>query len=927
MSKPFLLIDGSAYLYQAFYATSALNLTNAQGEPTGAIYGFVNMLRKVLNQYQPQKVAVVFDAKGGSFRSELYADYKATRESMPSDLQKQIDPIHAIVNAMGIQTLVIDNVEADDVIGTLAKEAEQLNYPVLIHSGDKDMAQLVSPLVSLLNTKNDALLTPDGVLEKFGVPPSKIIDFLALKGDSSDNIPGVPSIGDKSATTLLTYFEDLNDLFHRIDEIETLKNLRGAKSIKQKLIDNKDLAFLSYQLATIKTNVKLSTGFSEMDWLPLDSSALLDLFRTYNLKQHIDYVHKNTLFKVQSAQVGTVKKSSESTIDFNLKTEKNYISITTQSQLDDLINTLKQSNLISFITITDSLNALNCNLIGLSFAIKKQEAFYIPLDHRYDNCSFQLDLTSTLALLKPIFEDANKAKIGHNVKFDSHVLSQYDIHIKNIDFDLQLESYLLNSQNRHDLDTLAERYLQKSLLPYDDLFTEITDKKLKKEATIEQISIEKVTFYAAERADFILQIHHQLIHELESIPKLFKLFTEIEMPLSHILGLMEKVGVLLNQDKLKQYSLELEKKLNKLEVKIHQLAGKEININSPKQLQVVLFDEMQLPVIKKTPKGIPSTNEEVLLELAKKYELPKLIIDYRGAAKLKNTYTDTLPLMVSPKDHRIHTNYNQIGTITGRLSSNDPNLQNIPIKNEEGRKIREAFVARPGYSMVSADYSQIELRIMAHLSQDPNLIQAFHEDKDIHRVTASEILNKAEKDVTQEERRRAKAVNFGLIYGMSAFGLAKQIDISQNEAQFYIDRYFDRYPAVLNYMDTMKKIAHEQGFVETLSGRRLYLPKIHSKNKIEQKAAERAAINAPMQGTAADIIKNAMIHIFNWINTQEKDSIFLLMQVHDELVFEVKTTLLDDKVNEIKKIMENCYQLIVPLKVEIGSGSNWNDAH
>lgn len=928
MSKLLLLVDGSAYLYQAFYATSASNLTNAQGEPTGAIYGFVNMLRKVLNQYQPDKVAVVFDAKGGSFRSEMYADYKATRDSMPSDLQKQIDPIHEIVKAMGIQTLIIDNVEADDVIGTLAKEAEKQDYPVLIHSGDKDMAQLVSSKIHLLTTR-DVLLTSKEVNEKFGVPPCKIIDFLALKGDASDNIPGVPSIGDKSATVLLNHFDHLNDLYLRIDEIDTLK-LRGAKSIKQKLIDHEDLARLSYTLATIKTDVDLPLSLSDLDWSNIDAPALLALFQTYHLKQYSDAILQNKLFKSSKPTQYFIEKQDEpveNEVDANKNQEKKYHSITKESQLDELILKLKQAPLIAFDTETDSIDALNCHLVGISFSIAPHEAFYIPLGHHYENCPKQLDLNITLTKLKPILEDQKIPKVGQNCKFDSHVLAQYEIKVANIAFDTMLESYLINSQDRHDLDSLAEHYLNYKTIPFDDLFNDIEDKKLKKQATIADISIEKASFYACEDADITLQLHHKLINRLQKTPKLLHLLSDLEMPISQILTEMETTGVQIDEKELKHYSIELEAKLQDLEVKICELAQKKININSPKQLQTVLYEEMNLPILKKTPKGDPSTNEEVLLELAKYYELPKLILDYRGAFKLKTTYTDKLPLMRSSKDHRIHTNYNQIGTITGRLSSNDPNLQNIPVKNEDGRKIREAFVARPGYLIVSADYSQIELRIMAHLSKDPNLLTAFHENKDIHSVTAAEILNKAEHEITQEERRRAKAVNFGLIYGMSAFGLAKQIDIPRKEAQFYIDRYFERYPAVLNYMDSMRELAHQQGYVETLLGRRLYLSKINSKSEKERKSAERAAINAPMQGTAADIIKCAMIDISKLIKDQKEAEIILLMQVHDELVFEVKKDCLDEMLTKIKSTMEQCFKLEVPLKVEIGSGSNWSQSH
>ncbi|OCF92967.1 DNA polymerase I [Gilliamella sp. wkB7] len=922
-NTPIILIDGSSYLYRAFFACPPL--TNAKGEPTGAIFGVINMIRSLINQYNPTHIAVVFDAKGGSFRNEIYSEYKATREAMPENLRPQIEPIHTILKAMGLPLLCIEGVEADDVIGTLARQAERENLDVLISTGDKDMAQLVSDKITLINTMNNAVLDPKGVMDKFGVPPEKIIDYLALRGDSSDNIPGVPGVGEKTAQGLLTEFTSVKDIYARLDDIEKL-SIRGAKSLKQKLIDNQNEAELSYLLATIKTDVKLDFTNEQLLITDIDVNKLVELFAYYGFHRWQKELIAGTFLKQQKN--GIVGESLSLLADHQQhsvtaqKKETDYQCILTHEQLDDWVIKLTNSKQFAFDTETDNVDHVHAKLVGISLSVEPYQAAYIPLAHQYLGVPEQLPLTEVLAKLKPVLENPEIKKIAQNAKFDYSILANYGIKVCGIAFDTMLESYVLNSTERHDMDSMANRYLNHKTITYDEL-TKVDKKKV----TIDAIEVEKTTQYAAEDADITLQLHEKLWPELEKDQKLTKLFTDIEMPLAIVLAEMERTGVLVDAKQLNDYSIELAKQLIEIEAQLQSLAGEKFNPASPKQIQAILFDKHNLPVLKKTPKGDPSTSEEVLSELANEYELPRMILFYRGLAKLKNTYTDKLPLMISPIDQRIHTNYNQIGTITGRLSSNDPNLQNIPVRNEEGRRIRQAFIAPKGCKIISADYSQIELRIMAHLSQDKSLLNAFAHDKDIHRVTAGEILGKAESEVTNEERRRAKAVNFGLIYGMSAFGLSKQINIPRKEAQFYIDRYFERYPGVQQYMEQTRQLAAEQGYVETLSGRRLYLPKIRSTNGIEKRGAERAAINAPMQGTAADIIKTAMIKMSEWIKNQSADNIKMVMQVHDELVFEVKDAFVEQYCTEIKKIMENCYQLSVPLKVDVGIGNNWDEAH
>ena len=921
-NTPIILIDGSSYLYRAFFACPPL--TNAKGEPTGAIFGVINMIRSLINQYNPTHIAVVFDAKGGSFRNEIYSEYKATREAMPENLRPQIEPIHTILKAMGLPLLCIEGVEADDVIGTLARQAERENLDVLISTGDKDMAQLVSDKITLINTMNNAVLDPKGVMDKFGVPPEKIIDYLALRGDSSDNIPGVPGVGEKTAQSLLTEFTSVKDIYARLDDIEKL-SIRGAKSLKQKLIDNQNEAKLSYLLATIKTDVKLDFTNEQLLITDIDVNKLVELFAYYGFHRWQKELIAGTFLKQQKNGIAGESLSLLADQQHSVtaqKKETDYQCILTHEQLDDWVIKLTNSKQFAFDTETDNVDHVHAKLVGISLSVEPYQAAYIPLAHQYLGVPEQLPLTEVLAKLKPVLENPEIKKIAQNAKFDYSILANYGIKVSGIAFDTMLESYVLNSTERHDMDSMANRYLNHKTITYDEL-TKVDKKKV----TIDAIEVEKTTQYAAEDADITLQLHEKLWPELEKDQKLTKLFTDIEMPLAIVLAEMERTGVLVDAKQLNDYSIELAKQLIEIEAQLQSLAGEKFNPASPKQIQAILFDKHNLPVLKKTPKGDPSTSEEVLSELANEYELPRMILFYRGLAKLKNTYTDKLPLMISPIDQRIHTNYNQIGTITGRLSSNDPNLQNIPVRNEEGRRIRQAFIAPKGCKIISADYSQIELRIMAHLSQDKSLLNAFAHDKDIHRVTAGEILGKAESEVTNEERRRAKAVNFGLIYGMSAFGLSKQINIPRKEAQFYIDRYFERYPGVQQYMEQTRQLAAEQGYVETLSGRRLYLPKIRSTNGIEKRGAERAAINAPMQGTAADIIKTAMIKMSEWIKNQSTDNIKMVMQVHDELVFEVKDAFVEQYCTEIKKIMENCYQLSVPLKVDVGIGNNWDEAH
>lgn len=929
MSAPVILIDGSSYLFRAFHALPPL--TNAEGHPTGAIYGVTNMIGKLLETYDPQCVAVVFDAKGKTFRNDLYEDYKAHRPPMPDDLRVQIEPIHQIVAAMGLPLLVVEGVEADDVIGTLAARASQAEKETLISTGDKDMAQLVNEHVTLINTMNNSFSTPETVLEKFGVRPDQIIDYLALIGDSADNIPGVPKCGPKTAAKWL-------------GEYETLENLvANAEQIKGKIGESLR-AFLpelplSKQLATIKTDCELPFALDGLKRQKPDTEKLKELFAEYGFKAWLSLLEEGKIpFSAEAAAAGKPAKAPTRSgsvaapvagLEIKpLALEVNpYETILSKSQLEAWISKLKSAEVFAFDTETDSLDAMQANLVGMSFALEtadgKIDACYLPLGHDYEGAPEQLDLQETLAQLKPILEAETPKKIGQNLKYDWHILMNYGIRVGGMAFDTMLESYVLNSTaTRHNMDALADFYLHKSTHSFEEIAG-----KGKKQKTFNQIELEQAAVYAAEDADITLQLHKNLQQYLSAQPGLVSVFEKIEMPLLPVLAQMERDGILIDKQQLADQSHELSLAIDSLQQQAYELAGEEFNLNSPKQLQEILFDKLQLPVLKKTPKGAPSTAEPVLQEMADQgLLLPALIIEYRSLAKLKSTYTDALPKQINPQTGRVHTSYQQAVASTGRLSSTDPNLQNIPVRTKEGRKIREAFITRSGYSLVAADYSQIELRIMAHLSADPGLMAAFEQGLDVHKATAAEIFNEDLDKVTADQRRSAKAVNFGLIYGMSAFGLSKQLDIERGLAQNYIDRYFARYPGVKTYMSTTKEDAKQQGFVATLLGRRLHLPEINASNGILRQAAERLAINAPMQGSAADIIKLAMIEIAAWIKTSNLD-VKMLMQVHDELVFEVKNEDLAAAIPEIKKRMEGVFELAVPLIVDIGTGENWNAAH
>ncbi|CCQ38430.1 DNA polymerase I [Yersinia enterocolitica] len=926
--NPLILVDGSSYLYRAYHAFPPL--TNSKGEPTGAMYGVLNMLRSLLLQYRPSHVAVVFDAKGKTFRDELFAEYKSHRPPMPDDLRAQIEPLHQMVKAMGLPLLVVSGVEADDVIGTLAQEAEKAGHAVLISTGDKDMAQLVTPNITLINTMNNAILGPQEVCEKYGVPPELIIDFLALMGDSSDNIPGVPGVGEKTAQALLQGLGGLDSLFSNLDKISTL-TFRGAKTMSAKLEQNKDVAYLSYKLATIKTDVELDITCDELNVSAPDDEQLHQLFSRYEFKRWLADVEagkwldgKKDRPTAQASNKAFVAPESAPVAEVTaVLSQENYQTILDEKSLSDWIERLKKAEVFAFDTETDGLDTLSSNLIGLSFAVAPGEAAYLPLAHDYLDAPAQLDRDWVLAQLKPLLEDDKALKVGQNLKFDQSMLARYGIDLRGIAFDTMLESYVLDSvAGRHDMDSLAERYLNHKTITFEEIAG-----KGKNQLTFNQIALEQAGPYAAEDADVTLQLHLVLWPKLQQSEGLKRVFQEIEMPLLPILSRIERTGVLIDQNILAAHSKELTIRLDELEKQAHELAEEPFNLASPKQLQVILYEKQKLPILKKTPGGAASTNEEVLAELALDYPLPKVILEYRGLAKLKSTYTDKLPLMINPVSGRVHTSYHQAVTATGRLSSRDPNLQNIPVRNEEGRRIRQAFIAPEGYRIMAADYSQIELRIMAHLSQDKGLLAAFAAGKDIHRATAAEVFGLSLEKVTNEQRRSAKAINFGLIYGMSAFGLARQLNIPRGEAQRYMDLYFERYPGVLEYMERTRKQAAEQGYVTTLDGRRLYLPDIHSRNATRRKAAEREAINAPMQGTAADIIKRAMIAVDAWLQQQPEPLVRVIMQVHDELVFEVHESVLESAEQKIRELMEQSMQLAVPLKVDVGVGYNWDQAH
>lgn len=927
--NPFVLVDGSSYLYRAFYAPP--HLTNSAGEPTGAVYGVVNMLQSLLKQFNPSHIVVVFDAKGKTFRDELYSEYKAQRPSMPDDLRCQIEPLHNVIKAMGLPILSIPGVEADDVIGTLSRQASAQGIATLISTGDKDMAQLVDDNTLLINTMTDSVLDIQGVNDKFGIPPELIIDYLALMGDKADNIPGVPCVGEKTALAMLQGIGSMDEIYQNLEKLAPL-GFRGSKTMAQKMQDNEEMARLSYQLATIKTDVELSEAYADFVHKEQDTDALVQLFGKLEFKRWLAaLLDGGKMVEKQSTAIATNKQATETLLTASAVDRTEYKTIYTSGQLTQWINKLEKASLFAFDTETTSLDYMQAEIVGLSFAVQSNEgskdapvieAAYLPLAHDYIDAPQQLDLNDTLQKLKPLLESTDFKKVGQNLKYDRSVLLNHGIELQGIEFDTMLESYVVDSTGKHDMDTLALKYLGHKCISFEDIAG-----KGKKQLTFNQISIKEAAPYAAEDADVTLRLHLELFERLQGCDALLNVFNKVELPLLTVLSDIERGGVEIDCALLATQSGEIGKRLLELEEQAYAEAGKPFNLSSPKQLQTILFEELNLPVLKKTPKGAPSTAEEVLQELALTYPLPKLIIEHRGLSKLKSTYTDKLPKMVNDQTGRVHTSYHQAVTVTGRLSSSDPNLQNIPIRSAEGRRIRQAFIAQPGYKIVAADYSQIELRIMAHLSQDKGLLEAFSTGRDIHKATASEVFSVALDDVTTEQRRSAKAINFGLIYGMSAFGLAKQLNIGRQEAQQYMDKYFNRYPGVLTYMEDTRALAHEKGYVETILGRRLQLPNIKSRNGMLKKAAERAAINAPMQGTAADIIKKAMIDVASWVKDKEAGSVQLLMQVHDELVFSIKESFVESYTQEIQDIMAQAAELDVPLIADAGVGDNWDEAH
>ncbi|PKQ75422.1 DNA polymerase I [Aeromonas sobria] len=918
-SNPLILVDGSSYLYRAFFASQQADLRTSTGLPSGAVRVMANMMRSLRKQYPDCHVAVVFDAKGKTFRDDIYPEYKANRPSMPEDLRSQVGPIHQMIKAMGFPFLMIEGVEADDVIGTLACQATEKQLPVLISTGDKDMAQLVSDHVTLIDTMKDLKTDREGVIEKFGVPPELIIDYLALMGDKVDNIPGMTGVGEKTALALLQGIGSIDEIAANLDKVAAL-GFRGSKAFADKFREQEEQVRLSYRLATIKTDVVLEQDLEQLLLKPVDKESLLAVYREYELRNLIKELDSGGDEGGESAGQGEAGDDSAAPV---VAIETDYRCILDEAEFDDWLAQLQAAPLFAFDTETTSLDYMEARIVGVSFAVEPGKAAYVPFGHDYLGAPVQLTEAVVLGKLKPLLEDPTRLKVGQNLKYDRNVLLNHDIDLQGIAYDTMLESYVLNSTaSRHDMDSLAKRYLGVETTSFEDIAG-----KGVKQLTFNQIELEQAAPYAAEDADITLRLHQTLWGQLEAVPGLCQVFSEIELPLLPVLARMELLGTTIDPKLLHQQSQEIELRLAELERQAHELAGQEFNLSSPKQLGEILFTKLGLPIIKKTPKGAPSTAEEVLAELAETYELPRLLMEHRGLAKLKSTYTDKLPLMIKPQTGRVHTSYHQAVAATGRLSSSDPNLQNIPVRNEQGRRIRQAFIPSAGYKLVAADYSQIELRIMAHLSGDKGLLTAFAEGKDIHKATAAEVFGVALDAVTTDMRRSAKAINFGLIYGMSAFGLAKQLGIGRAEAQKYMDLYFERYPGVLEYMERTRQQAEAQGYVETLFGRRLYLPDIKSRNAGLRKGAERAAINAPMQGTAADIIKRAMINVDSWIRGIEDESIRMLMQVHDELVFEIRAEKLEEYTAIIKEKMSAAADLHVPLLVEAGSGDNWDQAH
>ncbi|WP_205341835.1 DNA polymerase I [Denitrificimonas caeni] len=929
---PLVLVDGSSYLYRAFHALPPL-MTSA-GLPTGAVKGVLNMLRSLCKQYPDSVITVIFDAKGPTFRDELFAEYKAQRPSMPDDLRVQIEPLHQCVQALGFPFLCVEGVEADDVIGTLARSSTLAERPVVISTGDKDMAQLVNGHVTLVNTMYNTTMDSAGVVEKFGIGPELIIDYLALMGDKSDNIPGVPGVGEKTALGLLVGLGDMDAIYNSIDQVATLP-IRGAKTLGQKLLDNRDMAYLSRELATIKLDVELDLNIDEMQMQPPQDDILLELYERLQFKSWQDEIRRRSATpavapkpKAQAARSAVDDLFAEPTIDTEVAAvepeyQAAFHTLLTEDAFVDWLQRLSTATLFAFDTETTSVDAQQARLVGISFAVAEGEGAYVPIAHDYMGVPQQLDQDYVLAALRPLLEDPAIAKVCQNGKYDINVLARYGINVQGVRFDTMLESYVLNSTvTRHNMDDLALRYLNRSTIRFEDVAG-----KGAKQLTFNQISLDVAGPYAAEDAEITLCLHNRLIKELQDIPPLREVLDNIEMPLMPVLARIERYGALVDAHLLGVQSLELAAKLTELERQTFEIAGEEFNLASPKQLGVVLYEKLGLPVLSKTAKGQPSTAEAVLSELAEQgHELPVLLMEYRSLSKLKSTYTDRLPEQINPLTGRIHTSYHQAVTATGRLSSSDPNLQNIPIRTAEGRRIRQAFVAPKGYKLLAADYSQIELRIMAHLAQDPGLLDAFRHDRDVHKATASEVFGVPLDEVTNDQRRSAKAINFGLIYGMSAHGLAKQIGCDRGQAKMYMDRYFARYPGVLDYMERTRTQASEQGYVETLFGRRLYLPEINAKNAAIRKGAERTAINAPMQGSAADIIKRAMITVDQWLADSGLDA-RVILQVHDELVLEVREDQVDELRAGLLPLMSAGATLDVPLIVEAGVGDNWDQAH
>ena len=919
MSNRLILVDGSSYLFRAYHALPAL--TNSKGLNTGAAKGVIGMIRKLVSDYAGDQVVVVFDAKGPTFRNDIYAEYKANRPPMPDELREQIEPIHQAIRAMGLPLICIGGVEADDVIGTLSVQAAAQKREVVISTGDKDMAQLVNDHVTLINTMNNTTMDHNGVVEKFGVPPDLIIDLLALMGDKVDNIPGVAGVGEKTATALLQHLGGIDAIFNQLEAVPDLP-IRGAKGLATKLADAKEDAELSYELATIKTDCDLGLGEGDLDSNPPDQEALIGLFRELEFKTWLDALLQGT---DGAASSGPGEDVGDGTLAAEPARASDAVDVTTvldQAVLDEWLAKLQGATHFAFDTETTSLDYMVAEVVGVSFAVEAGAAAYVPLAHDYPGAPDQLNREAVLEALKPLLEDEQVAKVGQHLKYDANVLANHGITLRGIHDDTMLESYVLDAAgSRHDLDTLALKYLGQRTIHFEDIAG-----KGAKQLTFNQVPIEQAAPYAAEDAEVTLRLHQLLSEKLDQEPALATLYRGLEIPLVSVLSRIERNGALVCRDTLAAHSQELGERILALESQAHELAGGPFNLGSPKQLGEILFNQLELPVLRKTPKGAPSTAEDVLAELALDYPLPAVLMEYRGLSKLKSTYTDKLPEMIDPRTGRVHTSYHQAVTATGRLSSSDPNLQNIPIRTEEGRRIRQAFIAAPGHQIVAADYSQIELRIMAHLSQDTGLLTAFAEGLDVHSATAAEVFGVGIDAVSGDQRRKAKAINFGLIYGMSAFGLGKQLGIGRNEAQEYIDLYFARYPGVADYMARTRESAHQTGYVETLRGRRLYLPEINARNRQRQQAAERTAINAPMQGTAADIIKMAMLAVDAWL-TDSKINARLIMQVHDELVFEVESGAVEELSETVSQLMSGVGVLDVPLLVEAGTGDNWDQAH